>query len=102
MSEDENLPNSRLPPLEYISQLSEIPNESAEFKQTKGMFKNMGRFLGKLKKKIDRQWERVGMNAGEKGVFGLRGKLKQYGYSDNLIVAYVVGWIFDTMWTCMN
>ena len=54
MSEDENLPNSRLPPLEYISQLPEILNESAEFKQTKGMFKNMGRFLGKLKKKLDK------------------------------------------------
>ena len=54
MSEDENLPNSRLPPLEYIFQLPEIPNESAEFKQTKGMFKNMGRFLRKLKKKLDR------------------------------------------------
>ena len=54
MSEDEHLPNSRLPPLEYISQLPEIPNESAEFKQTKGMFKNMGRFLNKLKKKLDK------------------------------------------------
>jgi hypothetical protein len=55
MSEDETLPNSRLPPLEYLSQLPDIPNESAEFKQTKGMFKNIGRFLGKLKKKIDHQ-----------------------------------------------
>ena len=54
MSEDDHLPNSRLPPLEYISQLPEIPNESEEFKQTKGMFKNMGRFLGKLKKKLDK------------------------------------------------
>ena len=54
MSEDENLPNSRLPPLEYLSQLPDIPNESAEFKQTKGMFKNLWRFLGTLKKKVDR------------------------------------------------
>jgi hypothetical protein len=55
MSEDDSLPNSRLPPLEYLSQLPDISNESAEFKQTKGMFKNLGRFLGKLKNKIDRQ-----------------------------------------------
>ena len=39
MSEDDTLPNSRLPPLEYLSQLPSIPNESEEFKQTKGMFK---------------------------------------------------------------
>ena len=55
MSEDESLPNSRLPPLEYLSQLPDIPNESAEFKQTKRMFKCLGGFLGKLKKKVDRQ-----------------------------------------------
>ena len=55
MSEDETFPNSRLPPLEYLSQLPDIPNELDEFKQTKGMFENLGRFLGKLKKKIDHQ-----------------------------------------------
>jgi hypothetical protein len=55
MSEDDNLPNSRLPPLEYQSQLPAIANESEEFKQTKGMFKNLGRFLGKMKKKLDKQ-----------------------------------------------
>jgi hypothetical protein len=55
MSEDDNLPNSRLPPLEYQSQLPAIANESEEFKQTKGMFKNIGRFLGKMKKKLDKQ-----------------------------------------------
>ena len=55
MSEDDTLPNSTLLPLEYLSQLPNIPNESKEFKQTKGMFKCLGRFLGKLKKKVDRQ-----------------------------------------------
>ena len=69
MSEDENLPNSRLPPLEYLSQLPDIPNESAEFKKTKGMFKCLGRFLGKLKKKIDRQWERVCRSVWHKVLF---------------------------------
>jgi hypothetical protein len=54
MSSDDGLPNSRLPPLEYLTQLPEIPSASEEFKQTKGMFKNIGRFLGKLKKKINR------------------------------------------------
>ena len=55
MSEDDGLPNSRLPPLDYLSQLPEIPNASEEFKQTKGMFKNMGRYFGKLKKKLDKE-----------------------------------------------
>jgi nitrate reductase cytochrome c-type subunit len=55
MSEDDGLPNSRLPLLEYLSQLPTIPNESEEYKQTKGMFKCLGRFLGKLNKKMDPQ-----------------------------------------------
>ena len=54
-SEDDTLPNSRLLPLEYLSQLPSIPNGSPEFKQTKGMFKCFGRYLGKLNKKLDRQ-----------------------------------------------
>jgi hypothetical protein len=55
MSEDDKLPNSRLLPLEYLSQLPRIPKESEEYKKTKGMFKCLGRFLGKLNKKMDRQ-----------------------------------------------
>lgn len=54
MSEDDGLPNSRLNPLEYRQQLPSIPNESAEFKQTKGMFKCLGRFLNKINKKLDK------------------------------------------------
>lgn len=55
MSEDDGLPNYRIPPLEYLQQLPSIPNESAEFKQTRGMFKCLRRFLTKINKKIDRQ-----------------------------------------------
>ena len=52
MSEDDSLPNSKLDPLTYLQQLPALPNESEEFKQTKGMFKNMVRYLGKIKKKL--------------------------------------------------
>ena len=58
MSEDDNLPNSRLPPLEYLSQLPAIPNESEEYKQTKGMWKCFGRYLGKIYKKVNKKWAR--------------------------------------------
>ena len=35
MSDDDNLPNSKLPPLEYLQALPIIDNASEEFKQTK-------------------------------------------------------------------
>jgi hypothetical protein len=54
MSEDDGLPNSKLAPLEYLEKLPTIKNESEEFKQTKGIFKCFGRYLGELKKNIDR------------------------------------------------
>ena len=54
MSDDDKLPNSKLPPLEYLQALPIIDNASEEFKQTKGMFKCFGRYLNKLKRKIDR------------------------------------------------
>ena len=55
MSEDDSLPNSKLEPLEYIKQLPTIPNASEEFKQTKGMMKCVARYLGKLKKKMEKE-----------------------------------------------
>ena len=54
MSDDDGLHNSRLAPLDYLQELPSIKNESEEFKQTKGMWKCIGRYLGKLKKKMDR------------------------------------------------
>ena len=54
MSEDDNLPNSKLDPLSYLQQLPTLPNESEEFKQMKGMWKCMARYLGKIKKKLDK------------------------------------------------
>ena len=54
MSEDDGLPNSKLAPLDYLQEFPTIENETEEFKQTKGMFKCFGRYLGNLKKKIDR------------------------------------------------
>jgi hypothetical protein len=54
MSDGDNLPNSKLPPLDYLQELSVIKNSSEEFKQTKGIFKCFGRYLSKLNKKIDR------------------------------------------------
>ena len=54
MSENDDLPNSKLAPLDYLQELLAIENESEEFKQMKGMWKCFGRYLGKLKKKIDR------------------------------------------------
>ena len=54
MSEDGTLPNSKLAPLDYLQQLPTLENESEEFKQTKGMWKCMARYIGKMKKKLDR------------------------------------------------
>jgi hypothetical protein len=54
ISDNDNVHNSKLPPLDYLQELPVISNTSKEFKQTKGMFKCFGRYLGKLKKKIDR------------------------------------------------
>jgi hypothetical protein len=54
MSNDNKLPNSKQPPLEYLQELPVISNASEEFKQTKGIFKCFGRYLRKLNKKIDR------------------------------------------------
>ena len=54
ISENDDLPNSKLAPLEYLQELPAIENESEEFKQTKGMWKCFGRYLGKIKKKLDR------------------------------------------------
>ena len=53
MSEDGNLPNSKLAPIDYVQQLPTLSNESEEFKQTKGMWKCMARYMGKMKKKLD-------------------------------------------------
>lgn len=57
ISEDDVLPNSMLAPLEYLQELPTIKNESEEFKQTKGMWKCLGRYIGKMKKKFDRLWD---------------------------------------------
>ena len=54
MSEDDSLPNSKLDPFEYLNQLPTLPNESEEFKQTKGMWKCMARYLRKINKKMDK------------------------------------------------
>ena len=54
MSENDDLPNSKLAPLDYLQELPAIENEFEEFKQTKGMRKCFGRYLGKIKKKLDR------------------------------------------------
>jgi hypothetical protein len=53
-SSDDGLPNSKLPPLDYLRQLPEIDKPSEEFKQTKGMFKCFGRFITKINKKLDK------------------------------------------------
>lgn len=54
-SSDDGLPDSRLPPLQYFKKLPELEQESEEFKQTKGMFKCLGRFLTKKNKKLDKK-----------------------------------------------
>lgn len=54
MSDDDGLPNSRLAPLDYLQEHPAIKNEFEEYKQTKGMSKCFGRYLRKLKKKMDR------------------------------------------------
>ncbi|WP_254486017.1 hypothetical protein, partial [Salmonella enterica] len=53
-SSEDGLPSSHLPPQEYYASLPEIENESAEFKQTKGMFKCLGRMMNKIYKKLDK------------------------------------------------
>ena len=54
ISDDDKLPNSKLPPLDYLQELPIISNASEEFKQTKGIFKCFGRYIGKMKKNLDR------------------------------------------------
>jgi hypothetical protein len=50
MSEDDGMPNSRIPPPEYLSHLPPIQHESAEYRNIKGMVKNLGRWMMKLHK----------------------------------------------------
>ena len=50
MSDGDGLPNSRLPPPEYLRQLPPIQNASPEHRQMKGRMKNLGRWIMKLHK----------------------------------------------------
>nr|GFC33690.1 hypothetical protein [Tanacetum cinerariifolium] len=49
--EVDSVSNYELDPIEYYDQLPPIPRASAEFKQTRGMFKFLGHFLSNFGKK---------------------------------------------------